>query len=635
MPRPSNQMQTFDGQVRFNGGMNELEPGPNQFFWGKNIVIRDGYAATRPGIRRAFRETGFTEAFYFNEGNAKYNDATHTGFWFPFEFAATIWNNIQGADVVRLPQDEQEVLLIAQDGKVYKNSTGYVSEIPTSVTIGTDEVINFTQANDYIFMWRGESLDPLYWDGSPTGFIAVPDADTQSDIPQSSDAIYLLSRLWAYRDRSEVGASDILDFNDWDRVYSVFNVAPGDGDEIVALWPFHDDKIIVFKRNRIFGMSGLTGATLSDTLATTVIDTQRGAVASNAMTTFGEHIAFVGYGNIYDMIRNEENRMRGIDLPISWPISRLLARVNWGNSDALEDVSAITYNNYLLFAVPIDSSPTNNAILVYDILGNDGNGAWCGLWQSGQTNVKKFFIMRGLLYFLGYDSVVRQMFVDVPWDSDPEDVFIDTQTYDATRQYYAGEYAYKLVDGTNTLYLAVRDSLGQDLTDTDYWSAVADPVHAYDIETELITRQYKHEDTSPKLLARCEVLYKHQDPKVSLYARAEDYETEETLFTDVEQSQVEYDIALTDDWDDSNTNLDFRDPHRKDYTVYIPEDESYICMDVTGIDFGVWEEHSMRFIKRLLNDRSFALRILNTRGKISIRSILAAAQLKRFASKAR
>jgi len=634
MPRPDNQGQGFDSQVRFDGGMNQLEPSENQFLWGKNIVVRDGRVATRPGIRRAFKNTGVKEAFWFNENNAKYNDATHTGFWFPFDFVEGIWDSIQGCEVVRLPQDEEEVMLIVQGGIVYKNSTGYVEVIPTSATIGSSEVINFTQAYDQIIMWRGESLAPLVWDGGDEGFVAVPDATVSSNIPNSVDGTYVMARVWAYRDRSEVNASDILDFTEWDRVYSTFSIEPGDGDEIVSLWPFHDDKILVFKKQRIFGLAGLTEATLSTGISSTIVDTQRGAVSSDAIVNFGEHVAFVGAGAIYDMVRNEQNRMQGIDLPLSWPIPYLMSKINWGNADAVADISAISHDNYLLFAVPLDSSETNNAILAYDLLGNGGQGAWCGIWQSGQTRVKKWLKLGGELYFLGYDSVIRKMFVDVPHDSDPDDVFDDTPNYDATRQYYIGDIVYQALLGADTLYKATRDTKGNDPTDTDYWEVVADPIHAYDIETEVITRYFRFQDPTSKKNFRTEVLYKHQDPKISLFIRSEDYETEETLFTDVEQDQTEYDTINTPDWDDTNTDLDFRNPNRKDYTVYIPSGES-IYMDVTGIDFNVWEEHSLRFIKRLMNDRGFALRFLNERGKISLKSIITAGKLKRFASKAR
>jgi len=634
MPKPSRQDQGFDGQVKFDGGMNQLEPAANQFLWGKNIVIRDGHVTTRPGIRRAFKNSGFKEGFYFNEDAAKWNDATHTGFWFPFDFVGTIWNSIQGAEVIRLPVDEFEVLIVVQDGKCYVNNTGVVKEIATSVTLGTDEVINFTQANNFIFMWRGEDLAPLYWDGTATGFIAVPDADTQSNIPNSVDAVYLLSRIWAFRDRSEVGASDVLDFNDWDRVFSVFNLAPGDGDELVALWPFHDDKLIAFKKNRIFGMDGLTGATLSSSLTTQVIDTKRGAVGPDAMVTFGEHVAFMGSGQVYDMIRNEENRMRGIDVPLSWQIPYLMTRISWDDADAIDGIAAVDHDNYLLFAVPFDASGVNTAILVYDLLANGGQGGWCGYWQSGQTKVKKWLKIRGQLYFLGYDGVIREMFVDVPWDSDPDDVFIDTESYDAAKQYYINDLVYNNSTGTDQIYKAVRDSLAVALTDTDYWLLLADPVHAYDIETELVTREYRFDDVTPKITDKTEFLFRHQDPEIDLYVRAEDYQTEQSLFSGIEFSRVEYDIVNTTDWDDTNTNGDFRDPHRKDYTVYWPTGGT-MYMDQTGIDFGIWEEHTLRFIARLMNDRAFALRMVSTRGKVSVRSILTAGRLKAFAAKER
>ena len=78
--------EVVDGQLDFSGGMNMISPvlKDNEYRYSENFSIRNGVLQTRGGIRRAFPILSWwwNEQFYFNEDNAKYNDGSHTGFWF-------------------------------------------------------------------------------------------------------------------------------------------------------------------------------------------------------------------------------------------------------------------------------------------------------------------------------------------------------------------------------------------------------------------------------------------------------------------------------------------------------------------------------------------------------------------------
>jgi len=630
MPKPQNRDEVFDGQTRWLGGVNMIDPTRYQCLEALNMTFRNGWPETRGGIRRAFVTSGYKSSFYFNEDNARHNDATHTGFWFPFQFAETIWGSVQGVGQIRLSTDDHDSVLIVKDGIVYKNDYGVVEEIAVSETLGSDEEITFTQANDYVFMWRGESDEPLQWNGTDTGFVSVPAPDTGDVIPNSRGAVYAAGRLWAHRNRSTIGASDILDFNDWDLVYGTFSITPGDGDEIMQVLPHNDDKIIVFKRKSVSALVNISAQNLGSSLTRLTVDRNRGSVGRNGAIAHGEQVSYLGYGGIYSLQRNNENYLQGIDRPLSWPIQPLIDRINWTSETALNGVAAIEYDNYLVWAVPIDGSDTNNAMIVYDMLAMDPDsgeqGAWVGLWQSGQTNVQKFLKMGSKLYFVGYDGLIREMFTGDPWDS--EDAIGDCPQYDGSSLYLPGEMV-RYETGETAVYEALDYTKGNLPTDTDYWTQHTETSTVFDIDSYIVTRQYRHEDPSNKRMGRGEVILEHWDSKISITMLGSDFREEHALFTDTEFTPTSYDI-VKDDWDDENANLDHDDAFRQDYATAIPDSGNFY-LSSAGIQLNMYAEHPFRFLRRLTMDRSFALKIRNTRGKIRIKSVAVAAQLRRHA----
>ena len=240
MPRGDSPNAQFIGQRDFGGGMNALDPDANQYRDGINVVIRDRYPRTRPATRRSWTSetAGVIPGFFFNEEGAKYNDATHTGFWFDFDFIRSAWDlgGIQGLEVIRFSEETQETIIFVSQGIVFLHRRGWADIVSTEVSLANDEVITFTMYNDRVIMWRGEELEPMYWDGTDAGFLLVGSADTGDDIPYCSEGLFHVDgRLWAYRDRDDVYASDVLDFNDWDYVYQLFSIRRGDGDELMKL----------------------------------------------------------------------------------------------------------------------------------------------------------------------------------------------------------------------------------------------------------------------------------------------------------------------------------------------------------------------------------------------------------------
>ena len=592
--------QLFHLQDRFDGGMVDTsEPGPNQFRYGLNGVIRDGDFTTRPGIRRAWPSlsSGFRFSVFFNQDDARYNDATHTGFWFPFRFVEDIYGDVQGWGFYRFPDETEYSVILCTGGAVYKHERSGVEEITTAEAIDGTETVDFLMANQYVVMLRGEDENPLYWDGSSTGFIAfpAPTASGSSAIQGSGHGVYLNGRLYLVRDRDDIRASDVLDITSYHETFQKFSVGKGDGDEIVRLLPFQEDNLLVFKKRSVHVLSGLNlpllvdssgdeQVNMSDNVRVDLVDGNNGLVGENAAIAWGEEVFYLSERGIIALRRNEQAKLQAIDLPLSHPITKLIKRIHWTSASV---ACAGAFDNYILISAPIDGKTYNNGTIVYDTIANGGTGAWCGLWQSEMLKPVEWLRHGEHLYFLGNDGILREAMTDDPWDT--EDPYLDVQTYNAATYYFAGEHVYFEVSGEQRIYVADVDTEGNAPTDTDYWTQVTDPYNAFHVESELVMRDVDFGDPSPKKPGRFELLFGHQNPKLTIEVESEDSNTRSALFSDQEFDRTEYDVADTDDWEPTNSNDDWDTAHRKDYSIFVPGTGSELLAD-PGLDAptGIW-----------------------------------------------
>ena len=662
--------QVPDGQTDFSGGMRMIgELGPSEYRYGRNIIVRNGDARTRPGVRRQFKinSAGFNEAFFFNQENEKYNDTDHTGFWFAFDFVGTTWKDIQGMTFFRFLSDTTARQLVVSDGTVFIHNKGYVTTIDTAEVLTTSETIVFVQGNNKVVMLRS-SGNPLFWDGAAqsSGFQSFTSPGTSNRIPLAANGEYMYSRLLLIKDRDDVYVSDSLDFDTYDYTDQLFSVRRGDGDELMAIVPFKKKYAIAFKKNSISVLTGLNefvdvagGDTLANHVEVETLSTTVGIVGSKAYAVRGEEIYFLSYKGVTSVSRSAEGEMRGEDIPLSAPIQPLIDEINW--QYAYKAVGAI-FNNYLLFSVPTGSSTLNNKTLVYDFLAANGQGAWVSEWTSDMLRPVQYFEDNEKLYFLNQDGALKIMWSDDSWDT--EDVFDDVSEHDISVVYNEGDRCYSDLYGEKIIYRCLFENKNTVTSNTTYWVPETDVQNLFHIDSEIWAAFYVHGDeVSPKRWSRGEIVFAHHDPKISVTIEDEDYGTLETLYSDKTYSQTSYDIAGVSAWGSHNAALDFGDPHRQDYALmldtagrqYTIEELSNnftmndlilhgipasgffdgMFIDKNGIDLDVHETHSLPFIPRLVNNRSFSLRIRNTQGKIRLKSIILIAQQSHFAKRDR
>lgn len=175
--------------------------------------------------------------------------------------------------------------------------------------------------------------------------------------------------------RDELVISDILDPDTFDVLANQYRITAGIADFLVGCWPFYEDTLLVFNRNSIHGVFGISGA-LNDT-SVKELTREIGCVARKSIAQHGAEILFLSDNGVYGVSFIDEYNLRGVDTPLSEPIQPVIDRIN---ADLAANAVGVYFANRYYLALPLDSEPGandatgNNSILVYNFL-NQG-------WES-------------------------------------------------------------------------------------------------------------------------------------------------------------------------------------------------------------------------------------------------------------
>jgi hypothetical protein len=164
----------------------------------------------------------------------------------------------------------------------------------------------------------------------------------------------------------EVILSKILDTDTYDKRFGQFRFNAGMADFNVGMLSFSDDKLIVFNRNSIHQV---TGQGKVETLSNQLLTDEVGLVAKNTIAQVGNQILFLSDNGVYGLTFIDRYNLRGTELPLSESIQKTIDRIN---KNAADKAVAVYFDNRYYIAVPVDGSPFNNAILIYNFL----NKSW-------------------------------------------------------------------------------------------------------------------------------------------------------------------------------------------------------------------------------------------------------------------
>lgn len=217
-------------------------------------------------------------------------------------------------------------------------------------------------------------------------------------MPAPPWAVYFQRRLWVpyfhenggtalsptytdKRERDQIAASDILDGDTYDQIFSQFRITAGIADYLVGMYPFFNDYLMILNRNSVHVVKGTQGSLLD----TEVHELTRevGCLARKTIAGHGSRVYFLSDNGVYGLEFQDEYNLRGLQEPLSKPVQPLIDRIN----QSLADKSVgIYFNNRYFLAIPLDSvkgagdARGNNSVLIYNML----NGAWESLDTYGE-----------------------------------------------------------------------------------------------------------------------------------------------------------------------------------------------------------------------------------------------------------
>lgn len=169
--------------------------------------------------------------------------------------------------------------------------------------------------------------------------------------------------------RDEIIASDIFDSDTYDVLQNQFKIASGGADYIVGMQPFADDNLLVFCRNSIHLITGVSGELVDTTVKE--ITREVGCVARKSIAQIGNQVFFLSDNGVYSVDFGDLYNLRGASLPLSEAVQPIIDRIN---DEYAQHAIAIYHDNRYWLFFPLDTSMVNNACLVYNVI-NQG-------WES-------------------------------------------------------------------------------------------------------------------------------------------------------------------------------------------------------------------------------------------------------------
>ena len=480
---------------------------------GINLRFRDGRPAPRKGIRLlswgARAEAGYGPGDILPYGQ------------------------VAGAGVFNDPIGGGVWLIIATQSGVYKTrpgTTGSQMPLPAGTTIPAR--VQILQTFSGLVMLRGEDDDPIYCDDLDEGWktLPVPTGGTRP-LPASDNGIYFANRLFVI-DRSGLSASyrDLVFVSDFgsttdtlkgDALYNAFRINQGSRDALVALYKFNETTLLAFKEDSVYAVSNIygTNADISANARLDSISTEYGIRSAKAVVQVGNDVWFLAHRRGVCSIRQtEQNKLQGVDVPISRDIEPLIQRINWQYAD---NATMAFWDNKVYVAVPLDSADYNNAVLVYDTL----TQRWCGHDEAAVIQVFDWLK-------LPYGGEIRLIYI-----SD---------------------------DGYVCLY---EDGLLDQIPGTlGTWTKAS-------VATTFRSRGYGANIPGRKRFGEVRLRLSTWWPQHSIAAVVEGVEEDRALVTNRTRSAVAYDRPHdATDWDPTNQNDDFHTPYRQDYALNVGAD---------------------------------------------------------------
>ena len=382
--------------------------------------------------------------------------------------------NVQG--IAYFDTDAKEALIVFVNGKIYSiNSSGTVSSIASGA-----EKVNSATARVY----TAQVADKLFYTnfgvtaGSGSGKVGQITWNGSSfDVKEAADAApvdakYIVSnnfRAFAYNPGDDqIYVTGFLPNVATTGVTTIFGgtgnnpFKVGLGDPVTGLASWVGFNIVVFCKNSCYVVDTGGSPAASGTVPTTAnytirtISASTGCVAHGSIAQVGEDLFFLSRTGVRSIRRTMEENMVASDVGvISYPIQDVIDEINWA---AVENATAVFWNNRYLLSVPTGTSTVNNTTLCY----NTNTQSWTGVWRgtvseasgtpASTINPYQFVVTQfseGKPYLISLDKVGNPLqfrdfvedinLVDTDFQDKTTTTFVDTGWQAVTRAFTFNE----------------------------------------------------------------------------------------------------------------------------------------------------------------------------------------------------
>ena len=374
--------------------------------------------------------------------------------------------NVQG--IAYFDTDAKEALIVFVNGKIYSiNSSGTVSNIASAaVKVNSTTARVYTaQVADKLFYTShngNNRIGQIEWDTSSSAFVVTefPAAPTNSKFIVSNNF-----RAFAYQPSDDqIYVSDILANAGSTTPFPAGNAFKvGLGDPVTGLASWVGFNVVVFCKNSCYVVDtapvpATSGASTpaASTFKIRTISASTGCVAHGSIAQVGEDLFFLSRTGVRSIRRTMEENMVASDVGvISYPIQDVIDEINWA---AVENATAIFWNNRYLLSVPTGTSTVNNTTLCY----NTNTQSWTGVWRgtvseasgtpASTINPYQFVVTQfsgGKPYLISLDKVGNPLqfrdfvedinLVDTDFQDKTTTTFVDTGWQAVTRAFTFNE----------------------------------------------------------------------------------------------------------------------------------------------------------------------------------------------------
>lgn len=487
---------------------------------------------------------------------------------------------------------------------ILAGNNAQVLAYPAGVTVSAP--VWAVQADTKMVVFLGEGQTPLIYTGQyDTGTVVYTDTgvtayelskpsivpDTKAFVladqtaktggffpmPQGKFGMWFNNRLWVLLG-DMCWISDINDVDNYDYL-QVLPIERGSNDSAIALFPYNPSTVIAFKQRSVYAISSIDDSLQN--IQNTQISPNVGCISPYSICPSGEDLYFFSGGSVFSVRQALESRLQADAIDLADPLKVVMSRIVQPLS---QYAAAHVYNNRLFLSLPIDGAAENNAVIIYNFI----NKAWEGYDQPARSefNVVKFFEMP----FLGKSRLFG----------------VSKAGYCFLYDYDEGDMTDKVSSGVYTAATSEFHSRGYNGTQSQWYGQTygAGPLSKF-----AVSGSFNMASLNPNFTVDL------------IVDGVNEYNTYQSSIT---RSNLVYDIWRKTNFDPTNINNDFSDPHRLDYGVNLVQSGIYLQ---AGINLCFCQGFSIPYS---LNGSGnyFALRIRNTGGYTIITNVEISANTK-------